>query len=130
MRESWTHLINALPEFTCDLVCPSAEEALKLLPRKKPDVILMDIFMPRMSGIEGTARLKALLPKTPIVILTTSDDDEMIFLSLQAGADGYLLKHTKPAGLRAALLDAVSGGAPMTSGLARRVLETDRTSVV
>jgi DNA-binding NarL/FixJ family response regulator len=126
MRESWTHLINSLPEFVCDCVCFGGEEALQSLPRKNPDVILMDIFMPRMSGIECTAQLKLKLPKTPIVILTTSDDDEIIFLALQAGADGYLLKHTKPADLRAALLDAVSGGAPMSSGIARRVIETFR----
>jgi DNA-binding NarL/FixJ family response regulator len=87
---------------------------------------LMDIFLPRMSGIECTARLKALLPKTPIVILTASDDDEMVFLALEAGADGYLLKRTKPADLRAALLDVLSGGAPMTSEIARRVVESFR----
>jgi DNA-binding NarL/FixJ family response regulator len=66
----------------------------------KPDVVLMDIFLPRMSGIECTARLKTQLPKTPIVILTTSDDDEVVFRALEAGADGYLLKRTKPAELR------------------------------
>jgi DNA-binding NarL/FixJ family response regulator len=86
----------------------------------------MDIFLPRMSGIECTARLKTVLPKTPIVILTTSDDDEIVFRALEAGADGYLLKRTKPAELRLALLDAMSGGAPMTSEIARRVVESFR----
>jgi DNA-binding NarL/FixJ family response regulator len=86
----------------------------------------MDIFLPRMSGIECTARLKTVLPKTPIVILTTSDDDEIVFRALQAGADGYLLKRTKPSELRSALLDAMSGGAPMTSEIARRVVESFR----
>jgi DNA-binding NarL/FixJ family response regulator len=80
-----------------------------------------------MSGIECTARLKAVLPKTPIVILTTSEDDEMVFLALQAGADGYLLKRTKPADLRAALLDVLAGGAPMSSEIARRVVESFRS---
>jgi DNA-binding NarL/FixJ family response regulator len=86
----------------------------------------MDIYLPRMSGIECTARLKALLPQSRIVMLTAVDDDEMVFLALEAGADGYLLKRTKPADLRAALLDVVAGGAPMTSEIARRVVESFR----
>jgi DNA-binding NarL/FixJ family response regulator len=86
----------------------------------------MDIFLPRMSGIECTARLKAVLPQTQIVILTAMDDDELVFLALEAGADGYLLKRTKPEDLRAALLDVLGGGAPMTSEIARRVVESFR----
>jgi DNA-binding NarL/FixJ family response regulator len=89
-------------------------------------VVLMDIFLPRMSGIECTARLKAVLPQTQIVILTAMDDDELVFLALEAGADGYLLKRTKPEDLRAALLDVLGGGAPMTSEIARRVVESFR----
>jgi DNA-binding NarL/FixJ family response regulator len=87
---------------------------------------LMDIRLPRMSGIECTSRLKVLLPATPIVILTVLDDDELIFRALEAGADGYLLKRSKPADLRAALLDVLSGGAPMSSGIARRVVRSFR----
>lgn len=126
VRESWVRLIRSFPDFACVCECPSGEDALRLIPAAKPDVILMDIFLPRMSGIECTARLKTQLPKTPIVILTASDDDEMVFLALEAGADGYLLKRTKPADLRAALFDALSGGAPMTSEIARRVVESFR----
>lgn len=126
VRESWARLIASFPDFACVRKCASGEEALKLIPPANPDVVLMDIFLPHMSGIECTARLKIILPRTPIVILTASDDDEMIFLALQAGADGYLLKRTKPAALRAALLDVMSGGAPMTSEIARRVVETFR----
>lgn len=126
MRESWSQLINSLPDFKCSCVCSSGEEAVRLIPAAQPDVILMDIFMPRMSGIECTARLKELSPRSRIVILTASDDDEMVFLALEAGADGYLLKRTKPAALRAALLDVLSGGAPMTSEIARRVVESFR----
>lgn len=127
MRESWGRLVDALGDFECVCVCASGAEALRSVPLAQPDVVLMDIFMPKMSGIECTARLKALLPKTPIVILTTSDDDEMVFLALQAGADGYLLKRTKPVDLRAALLDVLSGGAPMSSEIARRVVESFRS---
>ncbi len=126
VRESWERLISSLPDFLCVCICSSAEEALRMIPPIRPDVILMDIFLPRMSGIECTARLKALLPQARIVMLTAVDDDEMVFLALEAGADGYLLKRTKPADLRAALLDVMSGGAPMTSEIARRVVESFR----
>jgi len=126
VRESWATLIGTLPEFSCVCKCGSGEEALRMIPLSKPDVVLMDIFLPRMSGIECTARLKILLPRTPIVILTAYDDDEMVFLALEAGADGYLLKRTKPADLRAALLEVLSGGAPMTSEIARHVVESFR----
>jgi DNA-binding NarL/FixJ family response regulator len=91
-----------------------------------PDVVLMDIFLPRMSGIECTVRLKELLPSVQIVILTAMDDEELVFLSLEAGADGYLLKRTKPTELRSSLLDVLGGGAPMTSHIARRVIESFR----
>jgi DNA-binding NarL/FixJ family response regulator len=86
----------------------------------------MDLFLPRMSGIECTVRLKELLPQTQIIILTAMDDEELVFLALEAGADGYLLKRTKPSDLRIALLDVLGGGAPMTSEIARRVIESFR----
>src|SRR5208282_5237006 len=117
-----------LPGFSCIRVCPSGEEALRVIPTVQPDVVLMDIFLPRMSGIECTARLKELLPKTQIVMLTAVDDNELVFMALQAGADGFLLKRTKPADLRAALLEVARGGAPMTSEIARRVVESFRRS--
>lgn len=126
VRESWARLISSQPDLECVCTCASAEEALKVIPEANPDVILMDIFLPRMSGIECTARLKEVLPKTPVVILTAVDDDEMVFLALEAGADGYLLKRTKPDDLREALMDVLSGGAPMTSEIARRVVESFR----
>ncbi len=126
VRESWSKLINSLPGFSCIRVCSSGEEALRMIPSVQPDVVLMDIFLPRMSGIECTAQLKTLLPKVQILILTAVEDDELVFMALQAGADGYLLKRTKPADLRTALLDVLSGGAPMTSEVARRVVESFR----
>ena len=126
VRESWTKLINSFPDFTCICACTTGEEALRIIPQEQPDVVLMDIFLPRMSGIECTVRLKELLPQTQIVILTAMDDQELVFLALEAGADGYLLKRTKPADLRTALLDVLGGGAPMTSQIARRVIESFR----
>ncbi len=129
VSENLSRLINSFPDFTCLRTCISGEEAVREIPALQPDVILMDIFLPRMSGIECTARLKAILPNTQIIILTAMNDRELIFLALEAGADGYLLKRTKPADLRQALIDALEGGAPMTSQIARRVIETFRRKV-
>lgn len=126
VRDSWIRLINSFPDFKCVCACASGEEALRVIPQEKPDVILMDIFLPRMSGIECTVRLKEEMPGTQIVILTAMDDQELVFMALEAGADGYLLKRTKPADLRQALLDVLGGGAPMTSQIARRVIESFR----
>jgi len=126
VRESWTKLINSLPGFTCVNTCVSGEEALRLIPGVNPDIVLMDIFLPRMSGIECTGQLKELLPKAQILILTAVEDDELVFMALQAGADGYLLKRTTPENLKAAMLDVLGGGAPMTSEIARRVVESFR----
>lgn len=123
---SWKRLISSFPDFTCVCTCTSAEEALSVIPVEKPDVVLMDVFLPRMSGIACTARLKFVLPETPIVMLTASDEDEIHFLALESGADGYLHKRTKPADLRTALLDVMSGGAPMTSEIARHVVASFR----
>ena len=126
VRESWTILINSLPGFCCVQACVSGEDALRVIPALKPDLVLMDIFLPRMSGIECTTRLKLALPKMQILILTAVEDDELVFMALEAGADGYLLKRTKPEDLRAAMLDVLGGGAPMTSEIARRVVESFR----
>ena len=126
VRDSWTRLINSLAGFNCVGACTSGEEALRVIPSLKPEVVLMDIFLPRMSGIECTTQLKLLLPKTQILMLTAVEDDELVFMALVAGADGYLLKRTKPEDLRAAMLDVLGGGAPMTSEIARRVVESFR----
>ena len=129
VRESWIKLINSFSDLTCVCVCATGEEALRVIPTEQPDVVLMDIFLPRLSGIECTVRLKALLPQTQILILTAMDDEELVFLALEAGADGYLLKRTKPADLRAAMVEVLGGGAPMTSEIARRVIESFRKKV-
>lgn len=126
VRESWVKLINSLPGFTCIQSCVSAEDALRVIPSLKPKLVLMDIFLPRMSGIECTARLKLLLPELQILMLTAVEDDELVFMALEAGADGYLLKRTKPEDLRDAMLDVLGGGAPMSSEIARRVVQSFR----
>ena len=124
--ENWTRLINSFPDFHCVCSCISAEEALIVIPARHPDVVLMDIFLPRMSGIECLARLKAKLPDVQIVILTAMDNQELLFMALKAGADGYLLKRTEPSDLRRALLDVLRGGVPMTSQIARRLIASFR----
>jgi DNA-binding NarL/FixJ family response regulator len=126
LRDSWSRLINSFNDFVCVAVCISGEEALRTIPSLNPDVVLMDIFLPRMSGIECTTRLKAVAPKIQIVMLTAVEDNELVFMALQAGADGFLMKHTKPADLHYALLEVRRGGSPMTSEIARRVVESFR----
>jgi DNA-binding NarL/FixJ family response regulator len=121
IREDLLQLLESFMEFNCVCVCASGEEALEQIPATHPEVILMDIILPRMSGIECTARLKQLLPDARILMFTSSDDEELIFPALEAGADGYLLKQVERATLRAALLNLLNGDVPMTSGIARRV---------
>lgn len=121
LRESLSRMLAAFKEFRCVCICASAEEALKQIPQAEVDIVLMDIFLPRMSGIECTARLKMVVPNMRVLILTASDDEDMIFPALEAGADGYLLKQAEQERLRSALLDILNGGVPMTSGIARRV---------
>src|SRR5690349_281555 len=75
IRESWVELIESFPEFSCNCICSSGEEALQTIPSAQSDVVLMDIYLPRMSGIECTARLKRLLPDTQIIILTAVADE-------------------------------------------------------
>jgi DNA-binding NarL/FixJ family response regulator len=125
-RDNLSRLINSFPDLTCVCICKTGEEALRLIPEVEPDVVLMDIFLPRMSGIECTARLKAIMPKIKIVILTAMNDEELIFMALEGGADGYLLKCTESVELRTSLLDVLGGGAPMSSEIARRVVESFR----
>lgn len=126
MRDSWTRLIEGIPNFKCVCAFASGEEALRRLPEEKVDVVLMDIRLPRMSGIVCTAKLKPLLPDTQILILTVSADSDTVFRALEAGADGYLLKRCTPEELQAAVLDVLKGGVPMTSEIARRVIASFR----
>ena len=123
IRAEVVQLIDSFEGFACVQACASAEDALKVLPALAPDVVLMDIYLPRMSGIECTLRLKDSLPSCQVVMLTSSDEEELIFRALEAGADGYLLKDGAPEDLRQGLLDLRRGGVPMTSGIARRVVQ-------
>lgn len=105
---------------------PSAETALRDLPKVRPDVILMDIKLPGMSGIECVARLRDDLPATHVIMLTVYEDSERIFQALQAGADGYLVKSSPTETLLAAIEDVHRGGAPMSTNIARKVVRRFR----
>ncbi len=123
-RASLAGFVNDAPGYRCVGTCDTAESALKLLPPLHPDVVLMDIHLPNMSGIICTSELKKLCPATRILILTVYEDNERIFGALKAGASGYLLKRAKPADILTAIQDVKLGGAPMSSQIARRVIES------
>jgi DNA-binding NarL/FixJ family response regulator len=101
-----------------------AEKALAALPSKKPNVVLMDINLPGMSGVEAVKRLKPLLPETQFVMLTVYEDADHIYNALAAGATGYLLKQTPRAELLGAVEDVHRGGSPMTSNIARKIVQS------
>jgi DNA-binding NarL/FixJ family response regulator len=101
-----------------------AEKALAALPAKKPNVVLMDINLPGMSGVEAVKRLKPLLPETQFVMLTVYEDTNHIYNALAAGATGYLLKQTPRAELLGAVEEVHQGGSPMTSNIARKVVQS------
>ena len=124
IREGLSVLINGSEGFQCTATYSNAEDALSDLLSKKPDVVLMDINLPHMSGIECTRQLKQRQQDLSIMVLTVYDDDEKIFESLKAGARGYILKKTPPARLLEAILELHGGGSPMSSSIARRVVQT------
>jgi DNA-binding NarL/FixJ family response regulator len=101
-----------------------AEKALEALPVKKPNVVLMDINLPGMSGVDAVKRLKPLLPETQFVMLTVYEDADHIYNALAAGATGYLLKQTPRAELLGAVEEVHRGGSPMTSNIARKVVQS------
>jgi DNA-binding NarL/FixJ family response regulator len=124
VRRNLSRYIDGAPGFRCTNAYGSAEEALRTLPTTPPDVVLMDIQLPGMSGIACTASLKAALPSVPVMMLTVYEDTEVIFRALKAGASGYLLKRCDPAKLLEAISDLHHGGAPMTDQIARKVIES------
>jgi DNA-binding NarL/FixJ family response regulator len=126
IREGLKVLIDGTPGHSCAGVFGSMEEALASPPGEPPHVILLDIGLPGISGVEGIPLLQARFPGTPILVLTVYDDDDRIFRALCAGAGGYLLKKTPPARLLESLRDAVDGGAPMSLEVARRVISLFR----
>jgi DNA-binding NarL/FixJ family response regulator len=124
IRESLAVLINGAPGFRCVIACNSGEMALERLPGVGPDVVLMDIHLPGISGVETVRRLKPVCSSTQFIMLTMYEDDSSVFESLSAGATGYLLKRTAHAQVLEAIHDVWMGGAPMTSSIARKVVQS------
>lgn len=122
IREGLTMLINGTEGYHCTGSYRSMEEALDKISRDLPDVVLSDIGLPGMDGIEGMRILKERYPQMLILMLTVYDDDDRIFDALCAGACGYLLKRTSPARLLESLRESVTGGAPMSPEVASRVI--------
>jgi DNA-binding NarL/FixJ family response regulator len=122
IRECLTFLVSGTDGYLCTGNYRTMEEALDKIPHDMPDIVLSDIGLPGMSGIEGVRVLKQRYPELLVLMLTVYDDDERIFDAMCAGASGYLLKKTPPARLLDSLKEAVAGGAPMSPEVARRVI--------
>ena len=123
IREGLAALIDGSEGFRCKAVFETAEEALRRLPYENPDVVLMDINLPGISGIECLVRLKELLPEVEVMMLTVYENDDLIFKSIVAGATGYMLKRTPPAELLEAINEIHNGGSPMSDQIARKVVQ-------
>lgn len=126
IREGLALLINGTAGFKCVACYGMMETALSRIEGERPDVILTDLGLPGMSGIEGIERLREIFPNVPIVALTIYDNDQQIFNALCSGANGYLLKNTPPARLLESLQEAAQGGAPMSPAIASRVVRLFR----
>ena len=126
VRQGLAALVNGTNGFSCAGSFRTMEEALAGMAAAAPDVILTDIGLPGLDGIEGTRLLRDRYPQIPILALSVYDDDDKVFNAICAGASGYLLKNTAPARLLESLQDVVSGGAPMSPEIARRVITVFR----
>ena len=128
LRATLARVIGRADGFECLSQYPSAEAALEGLPKDCPNVALMDINLPGMNGVECVRRLKQLVPQLQIIMLTVYEDTENIFNALAAGASGYLLKRTTSAELLDAIRDVQKGGSPMTTHIARKVVQSFQKS--
>lgn len=123
IRADFSQRIGRNPSFSLLGTYPDAESAVAGLPELKPEVVLMDINLPGMDGVECVRQLKSKMPHVQFVMLTVYEDGDRLFKSLMAGASGYLLKRTSSAKLMAAIQEVYNGGAPMTPEVARRVVQ-------
>ena len=123
-RHSLTSLLEDAPGFKCQGAFTTGEDALREIPRNPPEVVLMDINLPGISGIECVRRLREQLPTCRVVMITVYRDNDKIFQALRAGASGYLLKRATPKVILDAIVDVHLGGSPMSREVARKVVET------
>ncbi|MGA2801775.1 MAG: response regulator transcription factor [Verrucomicrobiota bacterium] len=124
LRGTLARVLNRADGFRCVSQHANAEDALKDLPQARPDVVLMDINLPGMNGVECVRQLKQLIPQTQVLMLTVYEDTENIFNALAAGAGGYLLKRTPSKELLEAIQEMHRGGSPMTMHIARKVVQS------
>jgi DNA-binding NarL/FixJ family response regulator len=124
LRTTLAKMISRSEGFECLGHHPSAEAGLVAIPNEKPDVVLMDINLPGINGVECVRKLKQILPNTQVVMLTAYEDTENIFNSLAAGAAGYLLKRSKSQEILDAVRDVLNGGSPMSTHIARKVVQS------
>jgi DNA-binding NarL/FixJ family response regulator len=129
VRRNLNRWLDRTPGFKCVCSCGNGVEALEVIPGYRPQVVLMDIQMPQMSGVECTARLKQVLPAAQIIVLTVYEDTETIFRALRAGACGYLLKRSSHQEILNAIREILQGGAPMTSAIARKLVTAFQETV-
>jgi len=121
-RIALQEMINASPGFTCTFAYGNGESALKKIPSQMPDIVLVDIGLPGISGLELIATIKAKIPKIQFMVLTVSEEGDKIFNALKVGASGYLLKSTPPKKIIEGIRDLANGGAPMSRKIARLVV--------
>ena len=121
-RDSLSQVLQNAPELACLHAYPDGETALREIPKDTPDIVLMDIRLPGMSGIECVAKLKEKVPALVVLMLTTYEERDLIFDSLRAGATGYLLKNMPPAELINAVIQARTGGSPLSMRIARKIV--------
>ena len=126
VRERLAALLNDVPGMRCVGAHATGEDAVRNIPAEQPDVALVDVHLPGMTGIECVSKLKAQLPKLQILMLTRFEQSDLIFNSIRAGASGYLLKQTPRQMLLDALQDVHTGGSPMSSSIARKVVQSFR----
>jgi len=124
LRTTLARMISRSEGFKCISHYGDAESAIEALPKDKPEVVLMDINLPGMNGVECVRKLKQIMPQVLIVMLTVYEDTDNIFNALAAGASGYLLKRTKTAELLSAIKEVRVGGSPMTTHIARMVVQS------
>lgn len=129
IRSTLALIIDGTPGFICEQTFNNCEDAIPSILEHQPDVVLMDINLPGMTGIQGVKQLKPQLEKTDFIMLTIQVDDHSVFESMRSGATGYLLKNTPPNTLLQAIKDVFNGGAPMSTQIARKVFTSFRRKV-
>ncbi len=126
LTDTLRRIISTAPGMECIACCPTGEAAVETLPPLRPAIILMDLNLPGISGIETTRQLKQKLPDCEIIVITVYREYERVFQALQAGAVGYILKHAGVSEILRAITDVQAGGAPMSPEIARRIVHTFR----